>query len=177
MTSGNVCRYINIMSKDLKKIKTGKTAIFFILIISCIILFTVNINAAGDPYKYSLCDIRVAYIYENAENIDWPILYYLNDNYGCRIDLISLRPGNKFQQKFKPLEDKEIYLFNLTVDETDSLWAQNSISRFFADRYPDVVIFGDIKGNQGIGVEIAKKSHFWMEISRALQFGVRYDRE
>ena len=135
------------MSKDWKKKKTGKTAIFFLLIVSCIILFTANINAVGDPYKYSLCDIRVAYIYENTENIDWPILYYLNDNYGCRIDLISLRPGNKYQQKVKFLEDKEIYLFNLTVDETDSLWAQNSINRFFIDRYPDIVIFGDTKGN------------------------------
>ncbi|MFQ5452782.1 MAG: hypothetical protein ACE5D6_01180 [Candidatus Zixiibacteriota bacterium] len=62
-----------------------------IIIVILVLCFTLaNSVYCSDLVKYSLCDIQVLYIFEDQSEIDWPVIYYLNDNYGCRIDLLTI---------------------------------------------------------------------------------------
>ncbi|MEA3296723.1 MAG: hypothetical protein U9R56_02530, partial [candidate division Zixibacteria bacterium] len=51
-------------------------------IVLTLLLCSPKANSA-DLVTYSLCDVRVLYLFDDPRTIDWPVLYYLNDNYGC----------------------------------------------------------------------------------------------
>ena len=51
---------------------------------------------ANDLVKYAVCDIEVLYLYDDVKDIDWPTIYYLNENFGCRVDLLTLQERTDF---------------------------------------------------------------------------------
>ncbi len=128
---------------------------------------------ADDLLQQTLCDVRVLYVYEDPEKIDWPVLYFLNDEFGCRIDLVTLGERDEVRHYATSVEDREIYLHRLylAVPDTaeDSIVAPDSVKNtvdtfdmpesnvsvldgfdyaplrkeLFQDRVPDIVIFAD----------------------------------
>ncbi len=123
--------------------------IIFSAIILFLLLAPIASNAGNaDPYKYSLCDIRVLYVYENSEQIDWASIFYLNDKYGCRVDLLNIKLGSKLDRTASGIPDKEIYLNVITVNADDSSWTKKLAKDLFTSRKPDIVIFGSAANNQ-----------------------------
>jgi len=103
--------------------------------------------SGADLVSQVLTDIQILYVFDEPESIDWPTLYYLNDESGCRIDLITIRPGGGFHHVTKEVPDRGIYLnqyFLIPGDNgsvNDSL-VDSVLALQFAVRRPDVVIFG-----------------------------------
>ncbi len=109
-----------------------------------IILFTVGSSVragSADLIDYALSDIRVLYVYDDDHSIDWPTLYFLNDEYGCRLDLVRLQSHTQFYPSIRSLEDREIYMHHLFVPN-DSTSTDEVVDYLFADRRPDLVLFG-----------------------------------
>ena len=105
---------------------------------------TPNVALASDPITYTLSDVRVLYLFDNPETIDWPTIYYLNDNHSCRIDLLTVKTSGAFRIVATRVKGREIYLHNAYVTASGSLSADSVFSALFASRRPDIVIFGDI---------------------------------
>jgi len=110
--------------------------------------FVMHEKAGGaELVDYSLCDVRVMYVYDDPARIEWPVLYYLNDSYGCRIDLVSVRTGVKFLKESFEIREKQLFLHNFYITTVDSLWLDTLVADLFAQRRPDIVIFGNIDKN------------------------------
>jgi len=106
---------------------------------------------AADPVSYSLCDVRVLYLYDEPATIDWPTLYYLNDEFGCRIDLVTLK--NRARQSYQTAEikNKQIYLHTLHGPQDDTVAVGGLVSHIFTERRPDIVIFDDHRNDAFYG--------------------------
>ena len=127
------------MHKMLEKFgKNISAKLFLVLFILSAVSYSSKINA--EPLKNVLCDIRVLYLFDNPSKIDWPTLYYLNDRYGCRIDLVTLKERSQFKSFTKQIEDKKIYLhtYYLPVNDTDAI--NSLITDLFKERRSDIVL-------------------------------------
>jgi len=116
------------------------------LIAFIFILMTLSVcgrAAAFDLVGYALSDLRVLYLYETPEEIDWPTLYYLNDKYSCRIDLLTVRPGGVFHYDKKSVKNREMYLNKYYVDDSRSDFTDSMFAAHFEIRRPDIVIFAN----------------------------------
>ncbi|MFZ5979188.1 MAG: hypothetical protein ACOYVF_01015 [Candidatus Zixiibacteriota bacterium] len=107
---------------------------------------------ASDLVGYVLSDLRVLYLYETPEEIDWPTLYYLNETYFCRIDLLSVRPAGTLHYDQKSVRNREIYLNKYYVDDSRSDFTDSLFASLFAVRRPDIVIFA-VSGRDKIAKE------------------------
>lgn len=99
--------------------------------------------SASDLSKYAISDVKVLYLFEDPKEIDWPTIYYLNDEYGCRVDLVTLKERSNYEITDDKIEDKQINLYNIFLSDTDSLTLDKAIGDLFEDRYPDVVLFDE----------------------------------
>jgi hypothetical protein len=90
--------------------------------------------------------VRVLYVYDDAETIDWPSLYYLNDEYGCRIDLLRFDDHPTFHGRTREITDRQIFAHEYWLDTEDTLAWEKLTAELFAQRRPDVVILGDVAG-------------------------------
>ncbi len=99
--------------------------------------------AATDPARYSLCDVRVLYLFDDPKAIDWPTLYFLNDTYGCRIDLLTFNEHPNFSSSDASVADKEIYLHTFYLPPDDTTAISRMFKQIFRDRNPDIVFFED----------------------------------
>jgi len=102
---------------------------------------------APDLARYALCDVRVLYIFDEPESIDWSILYYLNDEFGVRLDLVTFGVGTAYRKTVREIPDREIYMHTIFSDANDSTAIDSALSNLFVVRRPDIVIFGNISGN------------------------------
>jgi hypothetical protein len=98
-------------------------------------------RADASLIDFALSDVRVLYLYDDDKTIDWPALYYLNDEYGCRLDLVTLEPHTQFHAATTSLPRREIYLHHYYVPD-DSGAMQMVADTLFNQRRPDLVIFG-----------------------------------
>jgi len=104
-------------------------------------------SPAPDLARYALCDVRVMYVFDEPENIDWSILYYLNDEFGVRLDLVTFGEGTAYRKTAREIPDREIYLHTCFFEANDSTAVGSALSDLFSVRRPDIVVFGDISGN------------------------------
>jgi len=100
----------------------------------------------ADLVDFALCDVRVLYLFDDERSIDWPTLYYLNDEHACRIDLVTLEPHTQFHATTKSLPESEIYLHHCYVPDDST--AMNTVAAYLFDqRRPDLVVFGPPSDN------------------------------
>ncbi|MDD5426270.1 MAG: hypothetical protein PHN52_07305 [candidate division Zixibacteria bacterium] len=99
-------------------------------------------STASNLVDYVLCDLRILYYYENPAEIDWPTLYYLNDRFGCRLDLLTVKQGGAFYYRTVEVADKEIYSHQYYVVDNSSVYRDSLFGSLFKERRPDIVIFG-----------------------------------
>ncbi len=98
---------------------------------------------AADMVRYSLSDVSVLYLFDDPRTIDWPTLYYLNDTYGCRIDLLTFDERPSFSSAEASVPDREIYLHSYHLPPDDTTGVTAMIGELFRDRLPDIVFFED----------------------------------
>ncbi|UCD65012.1 MAG: hypothetical protein JSW34_06160 [Candidatus Zixiibacteriota bacterium] len=111
----------------------------------CLIaLFLVSLLAgpaqSNDLVRYALCDVRVLYLFDDARSIDWPTLYYLNDQFGCRLDLLTVGGVSGADVTSLDVPDREIYLHTVSRSLDDSASVAAALGELFRDRRPDIVI-------------------------------------
>ena len=112
-------------------------------------------QATSDPIRYALCDLRVVYLYDKPAAIDWPTIYYLNDRYGCRVDLVTVTKGLDFQAERRSIDGRQLAAWRFTIAVSDSNSTDSVIARLWPDRRPDVLIIGPID-NAGATAKFAR---------------------
>ncbi|MEW6413600.1 MAG: hypothetical protein AB1483_14180 [Candidatus Zixiibacteriota bacterium] len=112
-----------------------------------LLMFSASNAAANELVKHSLCDVRVLYLFDDPTSIEWPTLYYLNDEIGCRIELLTASERARAGSDNAEIPDKEIYLTRAHFPAGDSSAVSTLIADLFYDRPPDIVIFGDRGGD------------------------------
>lgn len=96
---------------------------------------------AADPVNYVLTDIRVLYISDDADAIDWPALYYLNDDHGCRVDIVLLEERSNFRSTSTTIPGREMHLHRLFVPPNDKASLDSALDYLLTERHPDLVLF------------------------------------
>lgn len=91
--------------------------------------------------RYGLGDIRVLYVYSNVRDIDWPTLYYLNDEFGCRVDLLTLQPRTLAGLTHFEMPDRQWFRHVAAFDPEQSAAIDSLIDEQFSIRLPDIVIY------------------------------------
>lgn len=94
----------------------------------------------SDPVPYNLCDIRVLYLFDNSESIDWPTIFYLNDNFGCRIDLLLVKPKDIFKHHLREVENKEIFLHEYYLPESNPARIDSLVAEVCREHRPDIIL-------------------------------------
>ncbi|MFH1373728.1 MAG: hypothetical protein ABII79_08035 [bacterium] len=123
------------------RIAVGRHWLWLVVMLLCL----PGRSQAVDLVKYSLCDVRVLYLYDQAaEEIDWPTLYYLNDHFGCRIDLLTVQPREIFGCHHREVPDRELFGHQFFLPDTASTWIDSVLAVMFSERRPDIVLMGDI---------------------------------
>ncbi|HOD65967.1 MAG TPA: hypothetical protein PKW75_07260 [candidate division Zixibacteria bacterium] len=104
---------------------------------------------AADPAGYVLSDVRVLYVSDDPERIDWPTLYYLNDEHGCRIDVVLLDERSSYRTAAAGLPERELYVHTLLLPPGDREAMDSATAMLFSERYPDIVLFEALRGQGG----------------------------
>ncbi len=104
-------------------------------------------TAADSPEEYVLCDVRVMYVVDDIESIDWPTLYYLNDDFGCRIDIVRLQEREGYRAEGASVPDKEVYYHAFYLPPEEPKFLDSVAVALFGNRYPDIVLFSADAGN------------------------------
>lgn len=102
----------------------------------------------ADLVSQVTCDLQVLYLFEEPESIDWPTLYYLNDEAGCRIDLLTIAAGNHMVHTVDEVPDRGIFVHQYNLAPGDTTFADTLLAEQFRVRRPDIVILaaGAFKG-------------------------------
>ncbi len=99
---------------------------------------------SAELLQYASCDLRVLYLFDNPDAIDWSTLYYLNDVYGARIDLVTLNSGPTYQRALAEVPEVELHLATYTLPDTGSK-LYDSVMADLTRAYPtDIVIIGSL---------------------------------
>lgn len=106
-----------------------------------VILVSVATVRSADPLAYTISDIRVLYLFDSPESIDWATLYYLNDRYGARIDLLSVNRGDHFSVRHSVVEGRQIFSHSATLPDNRN-YIDSLAGSLWGDRYPDIVLLG-----------------------------------
>jgi hypothetical protein len=125
-------------SFDFAPIRGARLFIFAVLLS---IILSSPARSGGTAVDYALCDVRVAFFAHSPAEIDWPTLYYLNDNFGCRIDVILVKQRAKFQIEERSLPDKQLFLHNVYISPKSAIAADDAVRKLFAQRKPDLLLF------------------------------------
>lgn len=99
---------------------------------------------AAEATKYPLCDLRVLYLYDDPAKIDWAALYYLNDQYGCRIDLATVSAGDVFGATRREIPGNEMFAHTFAVVASSPSRFDSVYARLWPDRRPDIILIGDL---------------------------------
>ena len=119
-----------------------------VLLICLISIVWATAVSASDLVKYAVCDIKVLYLFEEESEIDWATIYYLNDNFGCQVDLVTLKERSKLEFTYREIEKKQISLYTVFLPDADSSTIHSVTKHLFKDRYPDIVLFDERSNKQ-----------------------------
>ncbi|MCP4684826.1 MAG: hypothetical protein GY867_05185 [bacterium] len=95
-----------------------------------------------DLVTQTVCDLQVLYLFEEPETIDWPTLYYLNEETGCRIDLLTLSAGNHMVHTVDEVPDRGIFVHQYNIKPGETAFVDTLLAVQFGVRRPDIVIMG-----------------------------------
>jgi len=105
---------------------------FFILIFSTIPAFGSWDNLSND--------IEVVYLFEQSSLIDWPLIYHLAGEEGCRVKLVRASEGGTFRATTKNTLDNGIQLYELAVPAVTWSYLDSMYNTVATWRQPDIVI-------------------------------------
>jgi len=124
-----------------------RLAMAFLAVITASGLIAENARAGGGALDYALCDLHVVCLFEEPTDIDWPTLYYLNDNFGCRIDLVQIQTRAKYSETEKSLPYREIYLHSFGLPTDFKSYLDTMTTKLFGIRPPDIALLFDFSND------------------------------
>ncbi len=128
--------------------KTGFLNSYKYIILTVVFaLITAKTVSAADLVKYAVSDVQALYVYEDESEIDWATIYYLNENFGCRVDLLKLIERTKFEISTTSIDKKQIYNHIVSLPNSDSTTINKLVKTLFKNRKPDIVIFDEQSTN------------------------------
>ncbi len=95
---------------------------------------------SSDRAAFTLSDVRVLYVTNPANAPDWPTLYYLNDEFGCRVDVLLIRPGERFRCVQRSVPGQQLYWHECSLPEGNEAHLDSLTGRVLSDRYPDIIL-------------------------------------
>ncbi len=110
------------------------------IVLTLVLFFS---RGVASQIQYSLCDIEVLYLFDDAETIDFPTLYYLNEEFGCRIQLLTVKPREVFGYTEKTIKDHRISFHRYYLPDESRKWLDSLFGELFRDRRPDIVMIGN----------------------------------
>jgi hypothetical protein len=102
-----------------------------------------EVPQAETDLSHCLSDIRVLYICDEPSTVDWGTVAYLNQDLGCRVDLAEFRIRSRFGVRRLDDEASDVHHWIFMIPDGSSIWFDSSSGRLFAERRPDIVIFGE----------------------------------
>jgi hypothetical protein len=114
------------------------------VILCACVLFAALPTSSADLLTYASCDLRVLYLLDNPEAIDWGTLYYLNDVYGAHVSLIVLNTGPSYQANILPLPETEFDLSTYTLPDSGAKPFDSVLSALISSRPADIVLLGGL---------------------------------
>jgi len=126
---------MNCFSKHHRPIRWG------IIVLGAVWWWTA-MTAAGEPPMIN--DIRILYLFENDQAIDWPLLHYMAEEKGCHIDMVTV---DEKAPKVKTHVNAERY--NLSLHRLGESAFPNTAGIFERWR-PDLVILAEVFGHPSI---------------------------
>ena len=132
------------------------------LFILATLLFACGVSqATPDLISQVMNDNRVLYLFEQPEQIDWATLYYLNEETGCRIDLLTATVGSRERRAIEhEIPESGIYLTSYEIPEGDTSAVAWLLQHQFSQRVPDVVIVGSSEFGPLMS-EVARQVEAW----------------
>jgi len=124
---------------------TGKRSFGWAMLASVVLTLMLIASApcAESDLSHCLNDIRVLYIYDDPATVDWGTIAYLNQELGCRIDIAVFKLRSRFGVRRLDDEPSDIHHWSFMIPEGSSAWIDSSAVLLFADRRPDIIIFGE----------------------------------
>jgi len=117
--------------------------------VSVIILFAVLlcwVSGVSANTINLLTDIEVAYLYENAGDIDWPLIYYLTEENGCTVELATVNSGPMFRHLLRQSEEFNLNSSIILINDTSAIYLDSVVNVVSSGEIPDIVIFaGDFE--------------------------------
>lgn len=110
-------------------------------------LFLIGIAHAADPAKLARTDIRISYLFQDERRIDWPLVFYLNDDLGYRVDLVQVQLKAHYALSHVYRPDEQLNLHRLALPAIAPAYFDSAWGQLFPDRYPDILIVGEPTGN------------------------------
>ena len=111
-------------------------------------IISISAVQSADLVKYAVSDLQVLYVYEDDAEIDWPTIYYLNENFGCRVDLLKLIERTEFELTTTSIDKKQIYNHVASLAGVDDAELHKLTESLFHSRLPDIVIFDELSRNR-----------------------------
>lgn len=115
------------------------------LILVIVALMLISTASGAGLIDQTLTDLRVLYLFDDPQTVDWPTLYYLNETSACRIDLLTVTPGSAFLYETKEIPDKGILFHRFSVNPGDASLLDSVLAVQFRECRPDVVIVGALQ--------------------------------
>lgn len=110
------------------------------LLIGLILFLSAGSALAASALRYAQSDLSVLYIYESPEFVDWPVLYYLNEQYGADITLLSLKRGLSFWQKQSGTAGN-MNAFESRIPQPSLPYADSLLASLQGTYLPDIVLY------------------------------------
>ncbi len=117
----------------MRTIRTISIAIF--LILSGCIAYANNVNTHA-----LLTDTRVVYIYDQSDQIDWPLIYYLAAENGCQVDLATVKSGPVYKRLFLESDKYNMSLSKFFLPEILYNYLDSAARQLYKKDHPDTSI-------------------------------------
>ncbi|MBU8933306.1 MAG: hypothetical protein KOO62_04795 [candidate division Zixibacteria bacterium] len=151
----------------------GQTVTKFLLaIIVCLIILHPLARAdVDDLVRQALCDVRILYLAGDEETIDWASLYYLNDHYGCAIDIVL--PGRRAIPRISitTVPGRGIVMRRVFLPDDKPEMIDSIVHEIFPQRRPDIILIGPSTDNSLFAT--IRQHLLALEPSSSYQFNIR----
>ncbi len=111
-----------------------------IFIISALFCLAMASSVAAASLNSLLNDVKIVCFYENDNEIDWPLIYYLAAEQGCRIDLANISLGPAFKYDITEDAQYDIGLSRCLIPDTSAAMIDSAFRMIVGFRAPDVVV-------------------------------------
>lgn len=118
-----------------------------VLVLALLFAVALNSGTTGgtlqDKIQAAGSDITVFCPAVKAEDVQWPALVYLNQEYGAQIQIVLVRPSPLFDCRTVASADDQFQLsyFGQGTGMDATLLADSIVGRLFGNVFPDLIIF------------------------------------